>query len=100
MNLHWPAEILFATSEAQLFHSNFIAEEWVASTDASRNINPSGTDDLIGKDARGAAVDVKTAIASARQTFPSWARSLPQERVGILQRPKRGHDLSTVILSL
>jgi alpha-ketoglutaric semialdehyde dehydrogenase len=84
--VHWSAGILFASWEAPLIHSNFIAGEWVTSADVSRNINPSDTDDLIGEYTRGTAVDVKTAIASARQAFPNWARSLPQERADILDK--------------
>jgi acyl-CoA reductase-like NAD-dependent aldehyde dehydrogenase len=67
-------------------HANLIAGEWTASADASRNINPSDTRDVIGEYSRGTASDVKTAVAAAKQALPRWARSSPQERADILDR--------------
>lgn len=67
-------------------HANLIAGEWTASADASRNINPSDTRDVIGEYSRGTAADVKTAVAAAKQALPRWARSSPQERADILDR--------------
>jgi alpha-ketoglutaric semialdehyde dehydrogenase len=67
-------------------HANLIAGEWTASADASRNINPSDTRDVIGEYSRGTAGDVKTAVAAAKQALPRWARSSPQERADILDR--------------
>ncbi|KZE36710.1 aldehyde dehydrogenase family protein [Chelatococcus daeguensis] len=65
---------------------NFIAGEWVAGHDATRNINPSNTNDVIGEYSRASAADTERAIAAAKAAFPAWARTTPQERHDILKR--------------
>ncbi|MBM3479197.1 MAG: aldehyde dehydrogenase family protein, partial [Alphaproteobacteria bacterium] len=61
-------------------HANFIAGEWVEGAEATRNVNPSDTNDVVGEYARASAADVATAIAAARAASYGWARSTPQER--------------------
>jgi len=65
---------------------NYLAGEWVAGDDASRDVNPSNTDDVVGLYARASAAQVERAVAAARTAFPAWARSTPQERHDILLR--------------
>jgi aldehyde dehydrogenase (NAD+) len=65
---------------------NFIAGEWVGAADASPDINPSNTDDVIGLYPRASAADTETAIAAAHAAFPAWSRSTPQERYEIMNR--------------
>ncbi|HLJ71761.1 MAG TPA: aldehyde dehydrogenase family protein [Roseiarcus sp.] len=65
---------------------NFIAGEWVAGDGASRDINPSNTNDVIGEFTRASAAQVETAIAAAKAAFPAWSHSTPQERHDILLR--------------
>eukprot|EP01037_Dinobryon_pediforme_P038910 gene38910-47208_t len=65
---------------------NFIAGEWVAATDASPNINPSNTGDVVGLYARGTSADAEAAIAAAKAAFPAWSRSTPQERYDALKK--------------
>ncbi|MDR6818197.1 aldehyde dehydrogenase (NAD+) [Neorhizobium sp. 2083] len=66
-------------------YQNLIAGEWVGS-DASKNINPSDTNDVVGMYAQGSADDAKQAIAAAKAAFPAWARSGILERHAILRK--------------
>ncbi|MCA0404638.1 MAG: aldehyde dehydrogenase family protein [Proteobacteria bacterium] len=65
---------------------NMIGGEAVASTSASKNINPSNTNDVIGEFAQASAADVDRAVAAAQAAFPAWSRSTPQERYDILKK--------------
>lgn len=67
-------------------HANFIAGEWVESTDVTHNINPSDTADVVGLYCRADESQVKTAIAAARAAFPAWSRSPPQLRADMLDK--------------
>jgi len=66
-------------------YQNLIAGEWVG-TDASENISPSDTKDVVGLYARGSAEDTKTAIAAAKAAFSAWSRSGILERHAILKK--------------
>jgi len=66
-------------------YQNLIAGEWVGS-DASKNINPSDTNDVVGMYAQGSTDDAKQAIAAAKAAFPAWARSGILERHAILRK--------------
>ncbi|WP_119255924.1 aldehyde dehydrogenase family protein [Shinella zoogloeoides] len=68
-----------------MLHKNLIAGEWV-SGDASANINPSNTNDVVGDYARASAEDTKAAIAAARAALPAWSRSGILERHAILKK--------------
>jgi acyl-CoA reductase-like NAD-dependent aldehyde dehydrogenase len=63
---------------------NLIAGEWVASSAAMDNINPSDTREIIGQFALGTIADVKNAVAAARAAAPAWARTTTQARSDIL----------------
>ena len=65
-------------------HRNFIAGEWVAGADVSRNINPSDLSDVIGEYARADRAQADTAIAAARAAFPAWSMSSVQDRANLL----------------
>ena len=65
-------------------HRNYIAGEWLAGTDAAKNINPSDTSDVVGEYARGDSAQAQTAIAAARAAFPAWSMSNVQERANLL----------------
>ncbi len=67
-------------------YPNFIAGHTVDSLDCSSDINPSNTNDVVGKFARATPTDVTRAIAAARDAFPKWSRTTPQERFDILDR--------------
>src|ERR671916_191945 len=64
---------------------NYIAGDWVAASEASPNINPSNTGDVIGEFARASAAEAEAAIAAAYDAFPAWSRSSIQLRHDILK---------------
>ncbi|PDT02087.1 aldehyde dehydrogenase family protein [Rhizobium chutanense] len=66
-------------------YQNLIAGEWVG-TDATKNINPSDTNEVVGLYADGSAEDTKNAIAAAKAAFPAWSRSGIWERHVILKK--------------
>ena len=65
-------------------HRNYIAGEWVAGSDAARNINPSDVTDVIGEYARADRAQADIAIGAARAAFPAWAASSVQDRANLL----------------
>ncbi|WP_425487014.1 aldehyde dehydrogenase family protein [Microvirga makkahensis] len=64
---------------------NYIAGEWVAASEATPNLNPSNTNDVIGEFARASAAEAERAIAAAYDAFPAWAHSSIQTRHDILK---------------
>ncbi|MCB5202250.1 aldehyde dehydrogenase family protein [Neorhizobium sp. T786] len=66
-------------------YQNLIAGEWVGS-EASKNISPSDTNDIVGAYAQGSADDAIQAIAAAKAAFPAWSRSGILERHAILKK--------------
>jgi acyl-CoA reductase-like NAD-dependent aldehyde dehydrogenase len=66
--------------------ANFIAGDWIESAEATRNVNPSNTGDVVGEYARASAAHVAAAIAAAKAAGHGWARSTPQERHDVLRR--------------
>jgi alpha-ketoglutaric semialdehyde dehydrogenase len=67
-------------------HRNLIAGEWIESGDATDDINPSNTDEVVGRYARGSKADAEQAIAAAKAAFPAWSRSGVQQRYEILKK--------------
>ena len=67
-------------------HRNLIAGEWIESEDATDDINPSNTDEVVGRYARGSKADAEQAIAAAKAAFPAWSRSGVQQRYEILKK--------------
>ncbi|WP_315742991.1 MULTISPECIES: aldehyde dehydrogenase family protein [unclassified Bradyrhizobium] len=65
---------------------NFIAGEWVDGSGATRNINPSNTNDVVGEYAKADKAQTEKAIAAAKAAFPAWSRSTPQERYDALNK--------------
>ncbi|MGR9394489.1 aldehyde dehydrogenase family protein [Rhizobium leguminosarum] len=66
-------------------YQNLIAGEWVGSK-ATKNINPSDTNEVVGLYADGSADDTRNAIAAAKAAFPAWSRSGIWERHVILKK--------------
>jgi acyl-CoA reductase-like NAD-dependent aldehyde dehydrogenase len=66
-------------------HKNLIAGEWIEG-EATPNVNPSNTNDIVGHYARATSDDAKRAIAAAKAAFPAWSRSGPLERHAILRK--------------
>src|SRR6187549_3605393 len=65
---------------------NYIAGEWIASSEAAEDINPSNTGDVVGLFARADATATERAIAAAKAAFPAWSRGSIQQRHDILKR--------------
>ena len=65
---------------------NFIGGELVSGASASRNVNPSNTQDVIGDFVSGTKADADKAVAAAKAAFPAWSRTTPQERYDILKK--------------
>ena len=65
---------------------NYIAGEWIASSEAAEDINPSNTGDIVGLFARADATATERAIAAAKAAFPAWSRGSIQQRHDILKR--------------
>jgi aldehyde dehydrogenase (NAD+) len=67
-------------------YANLIAGEWVRGDEAAPDINPSDTGDVIGEYDRASRAQVDDAIAAARQAFPAWSRTTPQQRAELLDK--------------
>jgi aldehyde dehydrogenase (NAD+) len=61
-------------------HGHFIAGDWVATTSAKANVNPSDLDDVVGEYCQAGAAEVRAAMEAARQAAPAWANVTPQRR--------------------
>ncbi len=64
-------------------NGNFVAGEWVTSQQATPNINPSNTNDIIGEYAVADEKMVADACDAAAAAFPKWRASI-QQRFDIL----------------
>ena len=53
--------------------------QWRQPAQAEANVNPSDTRDVVGEFGLGGAQDVRDAIAAARQAFPGWSTTTPQQ---------------------
>jgi alpha-ketoglutaric semialdehyde dehydrogenase len=67
-------------------HHNLIAGEWVEGDGITENINPSNTDDVVGRYARASKADTERAIAAAKAAAPAWARFNIHARYEILKK--------------
>jgi aldehyde dehydrogenase (NAD+) len=67
-------------------YPNLIDGRPIDSTERAPDINPSNLHDIVGEFARGSSKDAELAIAAAKQAFPKWSHSTPQERFDILDR--------------
>src|SRR5262249_36965380 len=67
-------------------HSNYIAGEWIAGSNVSRDINPSDLSDVVGEYAQADAKQVDQAIAAARAAAPAWAAFNTQARADLLDK--------------
>ena len=66
--------------------ANYIAGEWLASSQVAEDINPSNTADVVGLFGRADAKATEQAIAAAKQVFPAWSRGSIQQRHDTLKR--------------
>ncbi|PDS75126.1 aldehyde dehydrogenase family protein [Rhizobium sp. L43] len=68
-----------------MLHKNLIAGDWVGG-DASANVNPSNTNEVVGEYARASADQTLAAIASAKAALPAWSHSPILERHTLLKK--------------
>jgi len=66
-------------------HGNLIDGEWIAG-EATPNVNPSDTREIVGHYAQATSEDAARAIAAAKAAFPAWSRSGLLERHAILRK--------------
>lgn len=67
-------------------HGHLIDGQWVQSDAVQDNINPSDTNEIVGRYAAGTEDHVELAVQAARHAFESWSRSSPLLRHDILKR--------------
>ncbi len=67
-------------------YANYIAGEWVAGSNVTRDINPSDLSDVVGEYAQADAKQVDQAIAAARAAAPAWGAFNTQARADILDK--------------
>jgi alpha-ketoglutaric semialdehyde dehydrogenase len=63
---------------------NYIAGKWIEGSKTTPDINPSDISDVIGEYASGDAGTAESAVAAARDAFPLWSVSTPQQRFDAL----------------
>jgi aldehyde dehydrogenase (NAD+) len=63
---------------------NYIAGQWVDSSAAADNVNPSDIRDIVGEYALANAAQAGDAVAAAQQAQPAWAAASPQRRFDAL----------------
>jgi aldehyde dehydrogenase (NAD+) len=69
-----------------MLHKNLIGGAWVEGATASKNVNPSNTDDVIGEFSYADKAQAERAIAAAKAALPAWRSSTPQQRADALDR--------------
>ena len=67
-------------------HKNYVAGAWVDGPKIAEDINPSDTNDVVGRYVHGDAAQTNAAVAAAKDAFPAWSRSTVQLRHHILKR--------------
>lgn len=82
--------------------ANFIAGEWVASTDAVENVSPSDTNDVIGHYAIAESRHVEQAVAAADDAFEAYSTFPIQQRSDFLEKIaaeliERGVEIGTLL---
>ena len=63
---------------------NFIDGEWRQGSECLQNVNPSNTDDVIGRYAIASTDDAEDAVSAAAAALPAWSSSTSGERYEIL----------------
>ena len=74
---------------SQLF-DNYIAGEWRGSDHRIDNLNPSNTEDVIGRYAQATPDDVDAAVNAATEASATWSVSGPLQRHAVLSAVSQG----------
>jgi alpha-ketoglutaric semialdehyde dehydrogenase len=75
-----------AVAASSQVHENYVGAAWVGAPRISDDINPSDTNDVVGRYAQGDAAQADEAVAAARAAFPAWSRSGIQVRHDVLKK--------------
>jgi len=62
-----------------------IGGEWVDGSSGTYDIVNPATEEVVGEAPEASVADVEAAIAAAREAFPRWSRTPPEERARLLQ---------------
>jgi len=65
---------------------NYINGQWVDGANATPNVNPSNTTDVIADYMQADRAQAESAIAAARAAFPKWSQAGVQQRADILDQ--------------
>ncbi|MEN0039754.1 MAG: aldehyde dehydrogenase family protein [Pseudomonadota bacterium] len=63
-----------------------IGGDWRSGSHAADNINPSNTNNCIGRYAQANSGDVQSAVLAAREALPDWSSTTPQQRHDVLAK--------------
>jgi alpha-ketoglutaric semialdehyde dehydrogenase len=74
------------TAPAAEVRKNYVAGAWVEGAKVADDINPSDTNDVVGRFAHGDAAQTNAAVKAAKDALPAWSRSTVQLRHDILKR--------------
>jgi aldehyde dehydrogenase (NAD+) len=77
---------LSATDSGVPTRGNYIDGEWLLGADATPNINPSDTSDIIGLYAQADRAAAEAAVDAATEAFKTWQFSGVQQRFDVLDR--------------
>jgi alpha-ketoglutaric semialdehyde dehydrogenase len=79
--------IVVITTKVETFN-NYINGEWQESVSKKTflSVNPANTEDFVGEFQASNEQDVKMAIESAKNAFPSWSQTAPSKRAAILNQ--------------
>jgi alpha-ketoglutaric semialdehyde dehydrogenase len=75
-----------AVQSSSRIHKNFVGGAWVNGARVTDDINPSDTEDVVGRYVHGDAGQASSAVAAAKDAFAAWSRSSIQLRHDILKR--------------
>src|ERR1043166_343562 len=73
-------------TQSSTVNRNLIGGAWLDGVSIIDDVNPSNTNDVVGRFVQGDAAQVNAAVAAAKAAFPAWSRSSVQLRHDILKR--------------
>ncbi|MEM9277585.1 MAG: aldehyde dehydrogenase family protein [Pseudomonadota bacterium] len=62
-----------------------IGGEWIETSHAAENVNPSDTSDIIASYCKAGVAETQSAIQAAKAAFDTWSHSTPQQRHDVLK---------------
>jgi acyl-CoA reductase-like NAD-dependent aldehyde dehydrogenase len=82
----WSAQMTTTTQPSSQPHKNYVGGAWADGAKIAPDVNPSDTNDVVGRFAYGDAGQANTAVTAAMDAFLAWSRSSIQLRHDILKR--------------